>query len=315
VSANHPGTDRSPSLVDKVCMVTGATGGMGRAISTDLARRGATVVLIARTPASGQDARAFIVAATGNPRVQVLTADLSDQASIRHLAEQFQEHHEQLHVLVNNAGAHFRDRARSVDGIEMHLAVNHLSWFLLTRLLLDPLEASAPARIVNIGSQSMADTRQLKIRRTPRPATLDLADLNSEHNFQPMAVYATAKLEMLMCSYALARRLIGTGVTVNTAHPGITATNIVDAISAPALKPFLGVVKRFLLTPEQGAQAAIHLATAPELETTTGRYFIKQTQARSPEVSYNTALQEQLWAASSDLVGLPRWADPAEDAR
>jgi len=212
---------------------------------------------------------------------------------------------------VNNAGAHFRDHARSVDGIEMHLAVNHLSWFLLTRLLLGRLEASAPARIVNIGSQSMADTRQVKIRRRPRPATLDLDDLHSEHNFQPMTVYATAKLEMLMCSYALARRLIGTGVTVNTAHPGITATNIVDAISAPALKPFIGVVKRFLLTPEQGAQAAIHLATAPELQTTTGRYFIKQTQARSPEVSYNTVLQEQLWAASSDLVGLPRWADPA----
>lgn len=314
MSADHPDIDRSPSLADKVCMVTGATGGMGRAISADFAYRGATVVLVARTPASGEVARAFIVAATGNPRVQVLTADLADQASIRHLAEQFKQRHDQLHVLVNNAGAHFRHRALSVDGIEMHLAVNHLSWFLLTCLLLDTLEASAPARIVNIGSQSMADTRQLKIGRRPRPATLDLDDLNSEHNFQPMTVYARAKLEMLMCSYALARRLIGTGVTVNTAHPGITATNIVDAISVPALKPFLGIVKRFLLTPEQGAQAAIHLATALELETTTGRYFIKQTEARSPQVSYNTTVQEQLWAATSDLVGLPRWPDPVKHA-
>ena len=296
----------SGDLHGRVCMVTGATGGMGRAISTELARRGATVVLLARSPASGEAARNNIVAATGNPGVEVLTADLADQSSIRRVTDRFHQRHDQLHVLVNNAGAHFRHRALSVDGIEMHLAVNHLSWFLLTRLLLGSLEAGAPARIVNIGSQSMADTRQVKIRRTPRPATLDLGDLHSEHNFQPMTVYATAKLEMLMCSYALARRLTGTGVTVNTAHPGITATNIVDAISTPALKPFLGIVKRFLLTPEQGAQAAIHLATAPELETTTGHYFIKQTEARSPDISYNTTVQEQLWAATSDLVGLPR---------
>ncbi len=296
----------SGDLHGRVCLVTGATGGMGQAISTELARRGATVVLLARTPTSGEAARNHIVAATCNPRVEVLTADLADQSSIRAVTDRFHQRHDQLHVLVNNAGAHFRHRALSVDGIEMHLAVNHLSWFLLTRLLLGSLEAGAPARIVNVGSQSMADTRQVKIRRSPRPAALDLDDLQSKHHFQPMTGYATAKLEMVMCSYALARRLTGTGVTVNTAHPGITATNIVDAISTPALKPFLGLVKRFLLTPEQGAQAAIHLATAPELETMTGLYFIKQTEARSPDISYNTTLQEQLWAATSDLVGLPR---------
>ncbi len=296
----------SGDLHGRVCLVTGATGGMGQAISTELARRGATVVLLARTPTSGEAARNHIVAATGNPRVEVLTADLADQSSIRAATDRFHQRHDQLHVLVNNAGAHFRHRGLSVDGMEMHLAVNQLSWFLLTRLLLGSLEAGAPARIVNVGSQSMADTRQVKMRRPPRPAALDLDDLQSQHNFQPMTAYATAKLEMVMCSYALARRLTGTGVTVNTAHPGITATNIVDAISAPALKPFLGLVKRFLLTPEQGAQAALHLATAPELETVTGLYFIKQTEARSPDTSYNTTLQEQLWAATSDLVGLPR---------
>lgn len=294
----------SGDLHSRVCMVTGATGGMGRAISTELARRGATVVLLARTPASGEATRNHIITATGNPRVEVLTADLADQSSIRRIPDQFHQRHHQLHVLVNNAGAHFRHRALSVDGIEMHLAVNHLSWFLLTRLLLEDLEAGAPARIVNIGSQAMADTRQVKLRRRPRPATLNLDDLNSENNFQPMSAYATTKLEMVMCSYALARRLNGTEVTVNTAHPGITATNIVDAISVPALKPFLGFIKGFMLSPAEGAQAAIHLATASELKTTTGRYFLRQTEARSPTVSYNTALQEQLWAASSDLVGL-----------
>jgi retinol dehydrogenase-12 len=120
-----------------------------------------------------------------------------------------------------------------------------------------------------------------------------------------MEVYARAKLEMLMCGYALARQLTGTGVTVNTVHPGITGTKIVDAISSPAIAPLVPLVKRLLLTPEQGAHAALDLATNPWLEKTTGKYFLQHVQARSPELSYDTALQDQLWKASADLVSLP----------
>ncbi len=292
-------------MVGRVCLVTGAAGGMGAAIATTLAQAGATVVLAARTRTGGEAVARAITAATGNPRIEVLAGDLSDQSAVRRLAEDFVAGHDHLHVLVNNAGAHFRERSVSVDGIEMHLAVNHLSSFLLTNLLLGALQAGAPSRVVNVGSASMADTRQVKITRTPRPVVLDLDDLQSEHRFAPMEVYARSKLQMLMCGYALARRLQGTGVTVNTVHPGLTATGVVDAIAAPAAAPLLPLLKRFLLTPEQGAQAAVHLATSPWLDRTTGKYFLRQVQARSPEFTYDTALQDKLWDASAGLVGLP----------
>ncbi len=301
-----PATARSgPSMVGRVCLVTGAAGGMGAAIATALARSGATVVLVARTRTGGEAVAQAITAATGNARVEVLTGDLSDQSAVRRLAGEFTAGHGELHVLVNNAGAHFRERSVSVDGIEMHLAVNHLSPFLLTNLLLGTLRAGAPSRVVNVGSASMADTRQVKIASTPRPVVLDLDDLQSERNFAPMEVYARSKLQMLMCGYALARRLQDTGVTVNTVHPGLSATGVVDAIAAPAVAPLLPLLKRFLLTPEQGAQAALHLATSPWLVKTTGKYFLRQVQARSPEFTYDTALQDELWDASARLVGLP----------
>jgi len=292
------------SVHGKVCLVTGASGGMGREIATELAHRGATVVLVARSHSTGDAVRQDINKVIGtDTRVEVLAADLSKQADIRRLAEQFTDRHDKLHVLVNNAGAHYRQRTLSADGIEMHLAVNHLGWFLLTNLLLEQLKAAAPSRVVNVASQAMADTRQVKLRRRPRPATLDLDDLQSERTYEPMAVYGRSKLAMVMCGYVLARRLQGSGVTVNAAHPGLTATSVVDAISYPAMRPLLGIVKRFLLTPEHGAQAALYLATAPDLETVTGKYFIKQTESRSPETSYNTEQQAKLWTASVELVG------------
>lgn len=198
-------------MVGRVCLVTGAAGGMGAAIATTLAQAGATVVLAARTRTGGEAVARAITAATGNPRIEVLAGDLSDQSAVRRLAEDFVAGHDHLHVLVNNAGAHFRERSVSVDGIEMHLAVNHLSSFLLTNLLLGALQAGAPSRVVNVGSASMADTRQVKITRTPRPVVLDLDDLQSEHRFAPMEVYARSKLQLLMCGYALARRLAGSG--------------------------------------------------------------------------------------------------------
>lgn len=294
-----------PSLIGKVCLVTGASGGMGRVIATSLARSGATVVLVCRTRDVGETLLRDIIAATGNPRVEVLVADLSVQSDIRHLAADFTARHTQLHVLVNNAGAHFAQRGVSVDGIELHLAVNHLAWFLLTRLLLDPLTAGATSRVVNVASQAMADSRQVKISRTPRPAALDVNDLQSERSFEPMAVYGRAKLAMVMCGYVLARHLVGAGVTVNAVHPGLVATSIVDAVAPRAARPFLGLVRPFLLTPEQGARPALHLATAPQLASVTGKYFVKQREQRSPDISYDTHLQSKLWEISSHLVGLP----------
>lgn len=303
---NRTGTGAgAASMRGRICLITGATGGMGRVIATELVRRGATVVLVARSQATGDAVAAEVMHTTGNPAVEVLVAELSDQSAIRRLAEEFRARHDRLHVLVNNAGAHFRERAVSVDGHEMHLAVNHLSWFLLTNLLLEHLKAGAPSRIVNVGSQAMADSRQVKIGRRPRPVTLHLDDLQSERTFDdPMAVYGRSKLAMVMCSYVLARRLEGSGVTINAVHPGLAGTGIIAAIAPRALQPALGLVKRFLLTPEEGAQAALRLATDPHLATTTGKYFNKQVEAASPDIAYDTDLQERLWNASATLVGL-----------
>ncbi len=293
-------------LTGRVAVVTGATGGMGAMIATDLARRGATVVLAARSDAAGRDLAMRITARTGNPRVEVLTVDLADQTSIRRAVAEFQERHDALHLLVNNAGQHVYERRLSRDGMEMNLAVNHLGWFLLTNLLLDVIRASAPARIVNVASQAIADARTLTMVGRPRPAVLDLDDLQSARDYQPMTAYARAKLAMVMGTYTLARRLQGSRVTVNALHPGLVATNIVRGFGVPRLllPVLLAATRLFMTTPEMGARAAIHLATDPDLATVNGQYFVDGKPSRSPARSYDHQLQEKLWSLSASLTRL-----------
>ncbi|MDQ6672703.1 MAG: SDR family NAD(P)-dependent oxidoreductase [Chloroflexota bacterium] len=211
------------------------------------------------------------------------------QQSIRQAAQEFQQRYSHLHVLVNNAGAHITERRLSADGLEMNLAVNHLSAFLLTNRLLDTLRASTPARIVNVASNAI--TR-----------TIDL--LLAERSFVAFDVHGRAKLAMVLCTYALARKLAGTGVTVNALHPGITATTIVDDVAPPIARPFLGIIKHFLRTPEQGAQTALYLATSPEVDGVTGKYFVDGKQKPSVPISYDVELQERTWTISMELVGL-----------
>ncbi len=282
----------------KIALVTGANAGMGKVIATELAQQGATVVMVARNRQKGEEVKAGIAEATGNSSLGLLVADLSSQHAVRQLAQEFQQRYEHLHILINNAGAHVQPRQVSVDGIEMNLAINHLSSFLLTHLLLDTIRASAPARIVNVASNSM--TR-----------TINLDDLQSEQRFEPFAVYGQAKLAMVMCGYVLARRLTGTGVIVNALHPGITATKIIADVASPMTRPFVGIINRFLQTPEQGAQTALYLATSSEVEGVTGKYFIKGKQVPSVPISYDEALQERVWNISADLVGLKHSVIPS----
>ncbi|ULH18074.1 SDR family NAD(P)-dependent oxidoreductase (plasmid) [Deinococcus sp. KNUC1210] len=277
---------------------------MGRVIATDLARQGAAVLLVVRRAAQGKVLKREIAQATGNLEVDFLVADLSVQTSIRQLVTAVRQRHAQLHILVNNAGVHLQERQLSVDGIEMHFAVNHLAPFLLSNLLLDMMNVSAPARIVNVSSQTIADTRSLPFFGRSRPAVLDLNDLQSARNFEPGVAYGRSKLAMVMCGYVLARRLQGSGVTVNALHPGIVATDIVADVAPPLVRPFLSVIRRFLLTPEQGAASTVRLASLPELETVTGTYFVRANEQRSPESSYDVLTQERLWNASAALVGL-----------
>lgn len=276
---------------NKIALVTGANAGMGKVIATELARQGATVVMVARDRRKGEEAMNEIASTTGSSSLDLLIADLSSQQAVRQLAQEFQQRYSHLHLLINNAGTHIQQRQVSVDGIEMNLAINHLSSFLLTHLLLNTMRTSAPARIVNVASNAM--TR-----------TINLDDLQSEQTFVPFDVYGQAKLMMVMCGYALARRLMGTGITVNALHPGITATNIVNDVAPPIARPFIGIIKRFLQTPEQGAQTALYLATSPEVEGVTGQYFVQRKPGRSVPISYDEALQERVWNISADLVGL-----------
>jgi NAD(P)-dependent dehydrogenase (short-subunit alcohol dehydrogenase family) len=281
------------SMQGKICLVTGATSGIGKATALSLAQMGATVVMVGRDRAKGEAVLSEIKTKSGNDAVGLLLADLSSQASIRQLAENFRQQYTQLHVLINNAGVVMLTRRETVDGLEMTLAVDHLAPFLLTNLLLDVLRASAPARIVNVSSGSH------------EAASIDMDDLQSKKRYKFMGAYGQAKLALVMFTYELARRLQGTGVTANCLHPGFVATNIGQSGVGPAGRVVVKVIFSGLgISPEEGAKTSIYLATSPEVEGVTGKYFVKSIPKRSAAISYDESLQRQLWEESARLVKL-----------
>ncbi|HTK11730.1 MAG TPA: SDR family oxidoreductase [Ktedonobacteraceae bacterium] len=277
----------------KICVITGGTSGIGKATAAGLAQMGATVVIVGRNQEKGNAVLDEIQDASGNNALAFLLADLSSQASIRQLAAEIQQRYAHLDVLINNAGVFMLRRQTTVDGLEVTFAVNHLAAFLLTNLLLDLLKASAPVRIIHVDSDSH------------EKATIRMNDLQGEKNYRFWHAYGQSKLAMLLCSYELARRLEGTGVSVNALHPGFVATsmgmNNVGAIGravAGAVLPLLG------MTPEDGAKTSLYLASSPEVADVSGRYFVKSVPVRSAPLSYDETLQRQMWAASEKLVGL-----------
>ena len=279
------------NLEGRTCLVTGATSGVGEETAVGLARCGARVILVARNRERGEASVARVKTKTGNPAVELLLADLASQEEIRELAGQVRERCPALHVLVNNAAVIHLSRETTVDGFETTFAVNHLAYFLLTRLLLDRLVESRPARIVNVASGGH------------KHGKLDFDDLQSERRYSWMRVYGTSKLANVLFTYELARRLEGTGVTANCLHPGAVSTGLgmnngrLGRIVVPLLRPFF-------LTPEAGARTSIYLASADEVENVSGRYFVKcKPEASSPD-SYDEALARRLWEKSSQLVRL-----------
>lgn len=289
-----PETQEAVLMEGKVCMVTGANSGIGKATSMGLAKMGATVVTVCRNPHAGETARDDIVAESGNPHVALLIADLSSQAAIRQLGEDFRSRYEQLHVLINNAGIAPIKRSVTGDGIETTLAVNYLAPFLLTNLLLDTLKASAPARVVNVAGDYH------------RKVTMDFDDLMSERNYSGTRANNQAKLALILFTYELARRLAGTGVTVNCLHPGAVATNapLKDPDLSPLSRLLYKLVSLFFLSPARGAETSIYLASSPDVEGVTGKYFIKQAEVESSPESYDLEVAKRLWDVSAKLTGM-----------
>jgi NAD(P)-dependent dehydrogenase (short-subunit alcohol dehydrogenase family) len=281
-------------MKDRIVMVTGATAGIGKVTALEIARLGATVIAVGRDEAKGRDVVAMIKRQTGNPNVDYLLADLSSIEQTKALAEHYRATHDRLHVLVNNVGAIFMARSESVDGIENTFALNHLvGYFLLTNLLLDVIKASAPARIVNVSS------------RAHFQAQMDFEDLELREGYSGFKAYSNSKLANLLFTYELARRLEGTGLTANALHPGMAATNFgVTNNSGPLWRIMRRVLNLFAISEAEGAQTSIYLATSPEVEGVSGKYYEKSRPERSSEASYNEADQKRLWEISERMLGL-----------
>ncbi|MFQ5343193.1 MAG: SDR family oxidoreductase [Anaerolineae bacterium] len=286
--------EQNKPMIGKVCMVTGATGGIGKVTAQALAQQGATVTVVGRSRAKTVATVEQITRQTGNPSVEYLLADLSVQDEIRRLAEEFRSRHDRLHVLVNNAGAFFMSRHESADGIEMTFALNHLGYFLLTNLLLDVITASAPARIINVSSVAHDG------------AQINFDDLQEKQKFQGWQAYGQSKLANVLFTYELARRLEGTGVTANALHPGFVATSFGAnnfGFIGRGVKRVMNLVAG--ISPEKGAETNIYLATSPEVEGVTAQYFVKKKAVRSSEASYDEEAARRLWEVSAEMAGLP----------
>src|SRR5216683_3904623 len=275
------------SMQGKICMVTGANSGIGKATALELAQMGATVVMVCRDRARGEEAKSEITTKSKNNAVDLMQADLSSQESIRQLVEHFKQRYTHLHVLINNAGAAFPGRRETVDGLEMTFAVNYLAPFLLTNLLLDVLKASAPARIINVSSAAH------------QSGSMQMDDLQAEKRYQPMRTYPQAKLAVVLFTYELARRLQGTGVTANCLHPGFVATHFAQSDGGSAVRLLVKVIGSFGASPQEGAKTSIYLASSPEVEGVTGKYFVKSIPRRSAAISYDESLQRHLWEQSA----------------
>lgn len=278
------------SLRGKRCLVTGATSGIGKVTATALAQMGAELVIHGRNQEKTEKTVKEIQSASGNPNLSYLLADFSNLDQVRDMAEKFQEKHNRLDILVNNAGAFFNRRVTSQHGVEMTFLVNHLAPFTLTNSLLDLLKKSSPSRIINLSSEGH------------RQGSLDLNDLNFNKGYFGMKAYGRSKLANILFTVELARRLEGSGVTVNAVHPGHIATDMWKnnfGILGPLLK---WIMEQVALSPQEGAENTIYLASSPEVADISGKYFIKNQPASPSADALDPDLARQLWAISEDLT-------------
>jgi NAD(P)-dependent dehydrogenase (short-subunit alcohol dehydrogenase family) len=272
----------------KICLITGANAGIGKVTTQRLAEMGATVVMVCRNQEKGEAASNEIKAKSGNANVELMIADLSSQAEIRRLADEFKATHDRLDVLVNNAGVYLPKRTLTIDGLETTFAVNHLAYFLLTNLLLEVLKKSAPSRIISVSSEAH------------KYGKLEFDNLQGEREYKGIPAYSHSKLANVLFTRELARRLEGTQVTANSLHPGAVATSIFR--NTP--KPIEWLIKMFTMNPEKGAQTSVYLATAREVEGISGKYFEKKLEKYPSRIAQDDALARRLWEVSERMTGL-----------
>jgi retinol dehydrogenase 14 len=278
-------------MAGKTVLVTGATGGIGRATAMGLAEMGANLAITGRDRARTEGAAREIRAAGGR-QVDLFVADLSSQSEVRRLADEMLQTYPRIDVLVNNVGGYWNTRHVTADGIEHTFALNHLAPFLLTNLLLDRLKQSAPARVVTVASNAHATGQ------------IDFNDLQGERSYSGSRAYNQSKLANILFTYELARRLQASAVTANALHPGVVNTSFGAEDPHGIQRLMIPFARPFMKTPAQGAATSIHLASAPDLEQVTGRYFANSMPKRSSKRSYDEAAAARLWQASADLVGL-----------
>ena len=278
------------AMADRTVLVTGGTGGIGKATAAGLAALGARVAITGRERARAEGAAADIRAA-GGPPVEVFVGDMSSQAEVRRRASEVLDGLPRLDVLVNNVGGFWNSRHVTADGLERTFALNHLAPFLLTHLLVDRLVESAPARVVTVSSDAQ------------RLGRIDFADLQGERSWSGQTAYNQSKLANILFTYELARRLRGTGVTATVLHPGIARTGF-GAEDPGRIQRFITPLMGLMKSPEQAAKTPIHLASAPEVEGVTGQFFANSKPRKSSKRSYDAADARRLWEVSAQLVGV-----------
>jgi len=280
-------------MTGKTIVITGANSGIGKATALALARSGAKVVITARDPSKGEAALSTLRSVSRNAQGELVLFDLGDLDEVRSGASQILALCDRIDVLVNNAGVVLSQRRETVDGFEATFAINHRGPFLLTQLLTERLQESAPARIVNVASTAHKEARH----------GLDFDDLQSTKHYRGLEVYAHSKLANIYFTTELARRLHGSGVTANCLHPGTVATGYGrDGDTSGVLAFGLKVAAPFFLTPEKGAHTSIYLASSPEIEGVTGKYFVKCKPRQPSKAGQNAAAARRLWEISEELV-------------
>src|SRR3989441_4999072 len=273
------------SLIGRVCMVTGATGQLGKAVANAFARRGARVVLVSRDAARGHALVASVRQVSGAGSVEAFQADSSDLRSVRTLAKAFIDGHDRLDVLVNAAAVFTRKRIETGEGFELMFATNFLGPFLLTNLLVPALRAGVPSRVITISA--------------PTTTELDFADLQGRTRWRPLHAFGASKMADLLFTYALARRPEGTGAHANVLHPGVFKSDLMRDLAAPVRF----VVRLASKPPEQAAEAVAYLASSPHLEGFTGRFFEGTQPSESNAYSRDSKVQKRLWREGERLVG------------